>query len=82
MLRGRIRRKGRLMFGVSKTQSGRVDRGHFSLSTHVDAECEDRAWWHRATAETRWQAVEIQRMIAYAYETPPRLQRFLEIAEK
>lgn len=62
----------------------RVDRRMICIATHAEAEAEaqDRTYWHSASPELRWQAVEVQRMIAYAYETPPRLQRILEITQR
>ena len=60
----------------------RVDRRVMSIATHADAERQDCEYWLNASAEMRWQAVELQRMIAYAYETPPRLQRVLEITQR
>jgi len=63
----------------SPTES--VNRRHLVIATHEEAELLDRRWWHNTTAEARWQAVEVQRMIAYGYDTPPRLQKILEIVE-
>jgi hypothetical protein len=57
----------------------RVSRQHFSITDHAGAEAEDRLYWHNASFEARWQAVEIQRRIAYGYETAPALLRVLEI---
>jgi hypothetical protein len=60
--------------------SVRVDRTRLSFATHAEAAHDDMAYWLSVSHEARWQAVELQQMIAYGYETPPRLQRFLEIA--
>ena len=59
-----------------------ISRDHFSITDHQGAAAEDRAYWHNASFEERWQAVELQRMIAYGYVTAPRLQRdFFEIVD-
>jgi hypothetical protein len=58
----------------------RVDRNALSIATHESAAAEDRIFWKNAPIQSRWQAVEHQRMIVYGYVTPPRLQRILEIA--
>ena len=53
----------------------RISRDHFSITDHQGAAAEDRAYWHNASSEERWQAVELQRMIACGHVTAPRLQR-------
>jgi hypothetical protein len=57
----------------------RDDRSAFSVTTHESAAADDRAFWRAATTEARWHAVELQRMIAYGYETPPDFKEFLRL---
>ena len=60
----------------------RISRAHVSITDHHSAAAGDRAYWHNASVEERWQAVELQRMIAYGYVTASRLEKdFFEIVD-
>jgi len=58
----------------------RVERAAFSV-TGLDESDLNAFWWNQSP-EKRLEAVEIYRRMAYGYETPPRLQRILEIIER
>ena len=60
----------------------RVRRVLLIADSHDQAAQQDQAFWRSASIEDRWQAVELQRMIAYGYEVAPRVQRVLEITQR
>jgi hypothetical protein len=60
----------------------RVERSVFSVALYESATARDGGFWQRASCEARWQATELRRMIAYAYETPSKRQKNLDIVER
>jgi hypothetical protein len=59
-----------------------LDRLAFAVTNHQGAADADKAYWAAASRDERLAAVELQRRIAYGYETAPRLQRIFEVARQ
>jgi hypothetical protein len=59
-----------------------LDRRAFAVTNFQGAANADKAFWAAASRDERLAAVEVQRRIAYGYETAPRLQRVLEVARQ
>ena len=65
----------------AKTVELRVNRKALTV-TDLHETDDARYWWSRSPAE-RLAAIEINRRIVYGYgDTPPRLQRVLEVVER
>jgi hypothetical protein len=60
----------------------RVDRTAFSVTSLIEAEQADLAYWRQRTPDERLEALELSRQIAYGYDPTARgLSRFFEVAE-
>ena len=55
-----------------------IDRDAFAVTHHQGAADADKAYWTAASRDERFAAVEMQRQIAYGYQTAPRIQRVFE----
>ena len=65
------------------TDSLRVDRTGFQVTTRADAEREDREFWWAQTPEERLRHVEVLRRLNYGPEVvDQRLQRVLTVLER
>jgi hypothetical protein len=64
------------------TQPHRLDKGAFTAGTFAQAEEADRLYWAHTSRAERMAALELQRQIAYGYETAPRLQRIFEVTQR
>lgn len=62
----------------------RIDRTAFSIvSSHEEAEAEDRAFWLSKTPHERLAGIELTRQVLYGYDpATARLQRVLEITRR
>ena len=60
----------------------RLDRTALSIG-HVREKSDEDDYWRSKTPAERWEALELNRSIAYGYGTaPPRLQRILEVVKR
>jgi hypothetical protein len=61
----------------------RMDKTALSVASLFD-ESDERDYWFSRSPQERLEAIEMMRQIIYGYDesTAPRLQRFLEIAER
>ena len=67
----------------SATDSLRVNRTVFRVTTHTEAEHEDRAFWFSRTPVERLQHVELLRELNYGPEVVnQRLQRVFAVLER
>jgi hypothetical protein len=58
-----------------------VDRSAISIG-RLEDDSDEIEYWHARTPEERIEALELMRQTVYGYgETPPRLQRVLEVTE-